>query len=190
MRWLTGHVSDSARVTSATPVRALFLNGTVGVGKSTTADAVAEALQARSIRHAVIDLDALRNGWPAPAGDRFNTTIELANLRSVAANFVAAGAQVLVLAGVLEDAAMLNHYRDALGDAALTVVRLSVSPEEGQRRLARRHDNDPTGLAWHRNRFGELDAVLDAAGIPGPRVDTTGVAPADVARTVLTLVGF
>ncbi|WP_431278440.1 AAA family ATPase [Leifsonia poae] len=165
---------------------AIFLNGTVGVGKSTTAEAIGAALAADGVPHAVIDLDELRRGWPSPPGDRFNTAIELANLRSVAANYVAAGAQVLVLAGVLEEAEMVGEYRDAVGGASLTVVRLTLDPAEADRRLRSRHGDDHDGLlAWHLDRFAELDAVIDASGIAGPVFDTTSVSPAELARLVL-----
>jgi gluconate kinase len=165
---------------------ALFLNGTVGVGKSTVADALGAALRAERIPHAVIDLDELRRGWPSPPGDRFNTTIELANLRSVAANYIAAGAQMLVLAGVLETTAMVERYREALGaSVSLTVVRLTLEPAEAERRLRRRHENDPDGLAWHLNRFAELDGIIDSARFSGASFDTTVNSPSLMAQLIL-----
>ncbi|MDR6989252.1 adenylylsulfate kinase-like enzyme [Paenarthrobacter nitroguajacolicus] len=45
----------------------IFLNGTVGVGKTTVAVYVGKALQRLGIAHAIIDLDAIRHAWPAPA---------------------------------------------------------------------------------------------------------------------------
>jgi len=166
--------------------QALFLNGTVGVGKSAIADAVSALLIEHGIPHAIIDLDALRAGWPAPDGDPFNSALELANLRPVAANHRAAGARILVLAGVIEDADEVQLYRDALEGLPLTVVRLTVDPEVGASRLRARHANDVEGLAWHLHRHGELDAVLSAARIPGPIVDTTARSPRQVAEEVLT----
>lgn len=41
-----------------------FLNGSVGVGKTTTAEAVGDLLAERGIPHAVIDLDVLRRVLP------------------------------------------------------------------------------------------------------------------------------
>ena len=169
--------------------QALFVNGTVGVGKSATADALGALLIDRGVPHAIIDLDALRAGWPAPAGDPFNNALELVNLRAVAANHLAAGARILVLAGVIEDAAAVRHYEDAVGGLPLTVIRLTVDPRVGEARLRVRHRGDAQGLAWHLHRHGELDAVLDAAGIPGPSVDTTTAAPGQVAEAILALVG-
>lgn len=173
------------RLTEGMRDHALFLNGTVGVGKSTTADAVSALLIERVIAHAIIDLDALRAGWPAPDGDPFNSALELANLRPVAANHRAAGARILVLPGVIEDAAQVPRYRDALGGLPLTVVRLTVDPAIGEARLRARHRGDEAASAWHLHRFGELDAVLDAARIPGPVVDTSRLTPRETAMRVL-----
>lgn len=164
---------------------ALFLNGTVGVGKTATADAVSSILIERGTPHAIIDLDALRAAWPAPAGDPFNNALELVNLRAVAANHRAAGARILVLAGVIEDPDAVPLYRDAIGGLPLTVARLTVDPSVGETRLRARHGDDHDTLAWHLHRHGELDAVLDAARIPGPVVDTTGRSPREVAEAVL-----
>ncbi|MFF1573878.1 AAA family ATPase [Leifsonia sp. NPDC058292] len=168
------------------PVIAVFLNGTVGVGKSTVARAIGDLLAAERVPNAVIDLDDLRRAWPAPSDDPFNSRLELLNLRPMAANYIAAGARVLVLAGVIETLDAVADYRSALGDAVLTVVRLTVDTEEAERRLIRRHDDDAAGLAWHRARFGELDAVIDAARIPGPTLDTTNTPPAALARLILS----
>lgn len=166
----------------------LLLTGTVGAGKTTVAEEVGALLAARGVPHAVIDLDALRRVWPAPPGDPFNTALELANLRAVAANARAAGARVLVLAGVVEDVAGLEAHAEAAG-LPLAVVRLRVAPEEAERRLRERHRADPEGLAWHLHRRGELEAVLDAAGLPGTTVDTTGLTPEEVAERALAAAG-
>ena len=79
--------------------RALLINGTVGSGKTTTADAIGTQLRDRGVPHAVIDLDWLRNAWPAPVGDPFNDLIGLQNLESMITNFRSAGIQRFVLAG-------------------------------------------------------------------------------------------
>lgn len=163
---------------------ALFLNGTVGSGKSATADAAGELLAERGIPHAVIDLDALRRVWPAPADDPFHTALELENLRAYAANAVDAGARVLVLAGVLEEAPMLQRYEDAVA-GPVTLVRLLAEADETQRRLRARHAADPDGLAWHLARRGELEAVLDAAALPGATIRTDGRTPREVATEAL-----
>ena len=81
--------------------RALLVTGTVGVGKTSVAATVGDLLRQRRVSNAVVDLDELRRSWPAASGDRFNTTVMLANLSAVADNYVGAGFTTLVLAGVL-----------------------------------------------------------------------------------------
>lgn len=150
---------------SAAPgCRALLLIGAVGVGKTTTIDAIGEELAERGVPGAVIDLDAIRRGWPSPVGDRFNTAIELANLSAVARNYREAGAQVLVGAGVIEERRHRERYEEAMG-APLTVVRLTGPRELVRSRLRRRHELDAGMMAWHLERFDELTAILDAAEV-------------------------
>lgn len=63
----------------------------------------------------MIDVDEIRCAWPAPAGDRFNWQLAVDNLRSLAANFRARGARVIVAAGVIEDAGETPRVADAIG---------------------------------------------------------------------------
>lgn len=167
---------------------ALLLTGTVGSGKTTTAHALGALLVAADVPHAVVDLDALRYAWPSPPDDPFHERLELANLRDVARNHLAAGARRLVLAGVLEDPAHRALHAGAVG-VPLTVCRLRLALPVVAERLRARHAGDPEGLDWHLRRSGELDAVLTAAGIGDVVVDV-GVddTPDDVARAVHALV--
>ena len=164
--------------------RALLLTGTVGVGKTTTADAVGERLREQGVPHAVVDLDELCRCWPAPPADPFHTALELANLAAVAGTYRAAGAQRLVLAGVAESRDDRDRYERALG-VPLDVVRLVGSAAVVEPRLRVRHVADPEGLAWHLRRRGELDAVLDAADVADAVVAVDGLTPREVADVVL-----
>ncbi|WP_079166422.1 AAA family ATPase [Streptomyces oceani] len=122
--------------------RSLLINGTVGVGKTTAAEAVGGLLAKDGVPHAVLDLDWLRQSWPAPPGDRFNFTMLLRNVRSVAGNYLDAGATRLVLAGVIEHQYERKQLADAVG-ADLTVCWLRAEPSVLRQRLARRHDDEP-----------------------------------------------
>jgi hypothetical protein len=135
----------------------------VGSGKTTAAEAVGDLLGGRGVPHAVVDLDWLRRSWPAPAGDPFNLVVELANLAAVAATYRHAGAHRLVLAGVLEDAAARERYRQAVG-VRLHVARLVVDLPVVHQRLRARHAGRTAELDWHLQRSGELHDVLQAAG--------------------------
>ena len=138
---------------------ALLLMGTVGAGKTTTADAVGLHLEAASVPHAIIDLDEIRRMWPRPASDPFGSEIELRNVESLAANYAEAGADRLVLAGVCESWADRRRYQAAVA-MPLAMCRLHAPPAVLASRLRDRHLEEPAELAWHLDRAPELDAIL------------------------------
>lgn len=101
----------------------MFLNGTVGVGKSSVAEAVS-ALEAKSDHgHAVIDLDHIRRAWPAPEGGRFNHELEIANFCALVVNCRHAGIKHFILAGVVEEVGELARYEAALHSSGLLICR-------------------------------------------------------------------
>lgn len=168
---------------------ALVLSGTVGSGKTTTAEAIGDRLVTSGVPHAVIDLDGLRRAWPPPPGDPFHHALTVANLRVVAGQFVAAGARRLVLAGVVEDRAAVTDYENAVG-MPVRLVRLRVDLAVVHQRLHRRHALHPEDLHWHLHRADELDAVLDAGHLEDTVVDATGLTPAQAAAAVQAAVGW
>lgn len=165
----------------------LFLNGTVGVGKSTVADLISAREPGP---HAVIDLDQIRRFRPAPAADVFNHELELRNLRALVRAYREEGARRLILAGVIEEASEVVRYADAVGGLPLVICRLTAPPDEIDRRLRERHVGDPGGLEWHRRRARELDAILVEAAVDDVVVETSGVHPAAVADQVRLAVGW
>ncbi|MFJ2899043.1 hypothetical protein ACIO87_29675 [Streptomyces sp. NPDC087218] len=168
---------------------ALLLNGTVGVGKTTVAEAVGDLLADAGIPHAVIDLDWLRKSWPTPPGDRFNFGMLLRNLQAVTGHYLDAGATRLVLAGVIEDQDERKLLADAIG-AELLVCRLRAELSIIHQRLARRHGNEPEALRWHLNRSGELDGILSRSAVDDFTVDAGTGSVADVAAAVLRAAGW
>jgi hypothetical protein len=163
---------------------AVFINGTVGVGKTTTADVLSALLAERGVASAAIDVDGLRRLTPPPAGDRWATELSLANVAAVARNYREAGARVLVAAGVVEDARGADRYRDALGGGRMLLARLVVEPGVARQRLTERHASDPLDeLEWHLDRQPELAGILDAADFAGELViDATEATPREVAE--------
>ncbi|MFJ3905313.1 hypothetical protein [Streptomyces sp. NPDC090025] len=170
---------------------ALLLTGTVGVGKTSTADLLGDLLADAGLPHAVIDLDRLCQAWPAPDDDPFQQRLLLANLRAVTACYRSAGARHLVLAGVAENAAERDALRAALG-MPLLVCRLTADLPAVHARLRARHeaDHDTESLPWHLERAAELDLVLDRAALADLTVNTTTLTPSDVAATVLEATGW
>ncbi len=169
--------------------RALLLTGTVGVGKTTTADAVGSRLRKLGVPHAVVDLDELRRCWPAPPDDPFHTALELRNLAALARAYRDAGAERLVLAGVCESRRDRERYADALR-VPLQVVRLRGTTAVVEVRLRLRHGDDAEGLDWHLARRGELDTLLDRAAVEDETIQVDGLRPSTLADAVLTAAGW
>lgn len=165
----------------------IFVNGTVGVGKSTLADALGAAERGC---HAVIDLDAIRRLSPAPSSDRFNHELELLNLRSLAGNYRTAGAKRFIIAGVIEAQAEIPRYVDALGSEGMFVCRLVARPGVLESRLRFRHRNDPRGLFWHLDRVEELSNILEAANIDDLVLDSSDIPSVELAATVRRAAGW
>ncbi|MEU4546295.1 hypothetical protein [Nonomuraea dietziae] len=168
---------------------ALLINGTVGSGKTSVADAAGDLLAEAGVPNAVIDLDWLRRAWPSPPHDRFNVGLTLRNLRAVTGNYLEAGCERLVLAGVVESREERAGYLEALG-VNLTVCRLRVDLPEVRRRLTRRHELDEQGLRWHLDRSGELEAILEEAKTEDFTLDATGLTVAEAAEQALRLSGW
>jgi adenylylsulfate kinase len=162
----------------------LFLNGTVGAGKTSVAYAVGALLEASGVPHAVVDLDELRRGWPAPTEDPFNSGLANRNLAALVRNYEDTGAQIVVVAGVLETRAQMGELRSLL-DAELWSCLLTVSAEENDRRLRARHASRDDELAWYRRRAPELAGILAASRLDDATVDTTGATVEQVGTTIV-----
>jgi hypothetical protein len=166
--------------------RVLLVTGTVGVGKSTVGREVCRLLSDQGDPNAFVDLDHLSGYWPRHADDPFNTRLSAENLGSVAANFGAAGARSLVVAGIVETQAVLDLYEHAVG-IKIVVVRLTAHADVIERRLSRRYHDDDRELGWHLARAPELDAILDRSPVSTKTVDASA-SPSVVARAVLDAV--
>jgi adenylylsulfate kinase-like enzyme len=115
--------------------RAVLIAGVYGSGKSSVAAEIAYVLQRRGSGYALLDIDYL--GW-AGAGREDGPTEEdlrLRNVAAVASNYREAGIGTFVLAGFVRDRAQVARLQEAIG-VPLRVVRLEVSLEEIERRLA------------------------------------------------------
>jgi hypothetical protein len=150
---------------------------------------VGDLLGEAGVPHAVIDLDWLRRAWPSPAGDRFNFTVELLNVRAVVRNYLDAGAVRIVLAGVIETQPQRERLLDAVG-VPLAVCRLRLDLPVVRTRLARRHEGEDAALRWHLDRSGELDAILEAAAVEDFTVDANDLSIPLVAAEVIRAAGW
>jgi len=168
-------------------VEAIFINGTVGAGKTTVAHAVG-AMELG--RHAVIDLDAIRQFGPSSGEDPFNHELELANLRCVSENYRKAGAVRFILAGVIEQAAEIPRYISAVGCRDLFVCRLTANESALRDRLARRHQAEPDELAWLLTRAPQLTRILDERAFDDLVIDSSERSPVDLAAEIRTAAGW
>ena len=164
-------------------VPVLLITGPVGVGKTTVALEVSALLERAGVPHACADMDSLRWCYPSPSHDPFRVALGLQNLAAVWANCRAAGAERLVLAGVVESRDELAGYRTAVPGATILVVRLRASVGTLTGRVAGREVG--AGREWHLRRAAELAAQMDRDRVEDIVVETEGRSVPAVAREVL-----
>lgn len=110
----------------------VLITGVYGSGKSSVAAEITYLLEQRNQPYALLDLDYL--GWVGEHAMGYR--MMLRNLAAVAPNYRDAGIGVFVVAYFIRDLNALHSVREALG-VPLRVVRLSVSLQDIERRLAR-----------------------------------------------------
>jgi hypothetical protein len=164
----------------------LILSGTVGVGKSAVLDEIHTVLCSADSSHACIDIDALGLSWPIRG--EFNQVSVIENLRSLWANFRAAGARRLAIAGVVERSTDLAAYRQAVPGARVTLCRLLASEATRLTRLQKREIG--AGLDWHLRRTTELEAILDTGVLHDFTVLNEDRTVREVALEVLSRAGW
>jgi broad-specificity NMP kinase len=166
---------------SAGPV--LVVTGPCGVGKTTAMFTCSELLQSQGVPHACVDMDALRNCYPSPPGDRFHSALGLRNLSAVWVNYAAAGARRLILADVVESPAGRAQYAAAVPGATVTIARLRAPLSTIADRLRGRESGD--SLRWHVNRAGELTEIMDREAVGDFLVDTDARSREAIALEIL-----
>lgn len=132
----------------------VLVTGPVGVGKTTVASALADALVDEGVPTAFVDGDALTEVHPASPGDEMGEGVLLANLEAAWGVYRAAGARCLVLAQVVESEAGIRPFADAIPGADVTVIRLDAPLDVIHQRIAQRGagESDP----WHLERAQAL----------------------------------
>jgi adenylylsulfate kinase len=167
-------------------VTAVVINGTTGVGKTTTLQALGALLAERGLPHALVDFDHLSLAWPAPPDDPFNWRLGLRNLADVAVNYRAAGIDRLAVASVLTSRSDADALARAIGAERMLVCRLRADPRTVETRLRQRHASQaPWELPWFLERFTALQNELDAAAIDDVVIDVDDRSPTAVAQEIL-----
>ncbi len=159
----------------------LWVCGPAGVGKSTVSWQLFTELADAGVRVAFADTDQL--GMCHPAGDdaRGRQRVKLANIAAMIPNYRAAGAQYAIINGVIDPSAGLPAR--SLPGSVVTICRLRASPEEVERRFLARSDEPGDVTGWL-SEVREEAVGFDHSSFADACVDTTGVAPADVAALV------
>lgn len=146
------------------PREAVLITGLFGAGKSSVAVEIADILEKRGVRYAVVDLDWLSWGWAGSDEPGAEHRIMLRNLVPVVGNYLDAGARYFILARAIRDGWELESLRSAV-PVPLRVVELQVPWPEIERRLASdvtsaRADDLRDAAAWLASSEGTALAEL------------------------------
>jgi adenylylsulfate kinase-like enzyme len=161
-----------------------WLYGPPGVGKSTTGWALYDQFTAAGLTTAYVDIDQVGMCYPPHDSDPDRHHIKARSAGQVLENFRAAGAQRIVVSGVLEPRAFII-YLDQLRGVDVTFCRLTVGLEELRRRNLERGGRDREDLAQ-----AVREAVdLDHSDLVHPVIDTQDTTVEEATRRVAALLG-
>jgi len=162
----------------------ILITGTVGAGKTTVMWALSEALEAKDIRHAAIDQDALRMVHPYPDNEPHGATVGRRNLAAIWPNLLDYEVRCVLIADVVEDMAdARTAFVGTMPGTRVTVVRLDVPLSLVLERLERRESG--AGLEWHQRRAPELHGIQERAGVGDLVIDVGERSPEEVAAEIL-----
>ena len=165
----------------------LIISGSMGAGKTTVLSEASDLLAQAGIAHAAIDLDWLTVMHPQQ--DAYGQHLAIANLAAIWPNYVAAGAERLIVARVVEYEHELDLYRAAVPGARIVVCRLTAPLTLMHERLRVREPGMFQDQALARST--ELAGILERAAIEDFTVGNgPGRQVGEVAYEVLTRAGW
>jgi DNA polymerase III delta prime subunit len=175
-RWTVPAGSGSVGGVTTLPV--VWLHGPPGVGKSSAAWALFEHRAWSGSRCGYVDIDQLSMVLPRWTEGRATARLTAANLATVIDAHRAAGAELMIVSGILlpSDVPIM---RSALAGRALCLVELRSELAELRRRVGRR-DGSVEDFAEIEQHVARLNADPFADIV----VDTTTRSPAEVADAV------
>lgn len=142
--------------------------GAVGAGKSVTAWALFEALADAGVTVAYVDIDQLGMLYPAADTDPQRHLLKTHALVSLVPGYLAAGAQVLVVSGVIN--AEAGPERDSVAPVDFTLCLISPTPDSLRGRILARGSGQDAAeeavaedAALRRATF--IDVVVETAGL-------------------------
>lgn len=105
--------------------QALLITGPDAAGKTAIGQAIGTILTGSHRPTAVIDLDWLSQFGPRPdEGSPFYARLRARNLAALWTTYREAGAQYVIVTGVIESDQLCKTYADCLTDCAIQTVRL------------------------------------------------------------------
>ncbi len=158
----------------------------MGAGKSAVAAEISDLLATQGVPHAVIDLDALKNGYLPGAVPA--TNLAFRNLADVWKNYAELGVRTALISGAIETAQELQLCRGALPGAEIVLCRLRADLETMQERVRKRE----TGIQQDAfvKRVKVLEEILDRACLESFSVNNQNRNITDVAREILRHAGW
>jgi hypothetical protein len=166
----------------------LFITGPIASGKTATAVECAEILEEREVRYACVDMDWLSGYSPRPESDPFGTYVGRKNLALMWGNFAAAGAERLIIAGIISSRAEIPEYEALIPGGKVTVCRLRAPIDVLHERVREREKG--AGLQWHLDRSIVHYHEFERGGVEDFVVETANRPLRDVALSVLQGAGW
>jgi adenylylsulfate kinase-like enzyme len=160
----------------------LWVSGPPGVGKTSVGWEIYRRLARAGAGPAYVDVDQLGMCYPATSSDRERHRLKASNVRSLCANFAAAGAHCLIVSGVVDPER--GPEIDEHGASQVILGRLRVDPDELRARLSGR-----TGSGAGLDAAVEEATRLDRSTFAHWCVDTTGLSIEEAAGRVMAEVG-
>ena len=154
----------------------LWICGPAGVGKSTVSWRLYGELASSGVRVAFADSDQLCMCYPAPAADPGRQHVKARNAGALISNFRSAGAQCVIVNGVLGPAGLETGL---LPDARVTICRLRASADDIEQRFIDRHGRRD-GRDGLLQEIRDEIRLMDQSSFADACVDTTGVQAGDV----------
>lgn len=159
----------------------IFINGSYGVGKSSTLHHLADCFARADQPFSLFDVDWFHCSWPPAPTDPRNVLTEADNIRAVWANYRRTGRRTPIIAGVISCTEDQGRYEQCF-DLPLRVVHLTASSEVAEQRLRGRYAaSQHRALDWHLERHRRLAQELHSIPSYDLVVDTDHRAPAEVA---------
>src|SRR5450759_1107489 len=176
-----GECQNAVMVTDAR-LPALWLGGAPATGKSTVAWQVFSDLADQGLCVGYLDIDQIGMLAPQSDADPRCHRFKVDNLAAMVSNYRTAGAQVIVISGVI-DPAHGHDFAEAAVEADITFCHLTVDEPTLRERLAAR--------GWPYEAADEamvmMSALADAPFVTTV-IDTTGREPGGLARDAAKLV--